>query len=100
MSNGLKKFDKRDALKAVARGIGKEVAFYIEQMYPEAVKAASSTFLLSIRNCVHNAVMDAIESDEDFVDRLRRQDNFRRQLRKIRKASTIEELKKASRLPL
>ena len=33
----------RDLLRAWAMDIGKEVAHHIETMYPEAVKAASST---------------------------------------------------------
>jgi hypothetical protein len=81
--------DQRDMIKAVAMDIGKQVANYIEIQYPEAVKAASSTFLLSVRNCTCNEIMAAIESDMDVEKRLAFNDRFRRYIRaqwkKIRK---------------
>lgn len=43
----------QDIIKEIAMDIGKEVIAYIEVMYPEAIKATSSTFKLSVRNCIH-----------------------------------------------
>ena len=77
--------DPKDALRAVAMDIGKQVAFHIESMYPDAVKAASSTFLLSVRNSVHNEIIAAIESDENFAKRIAGHDYQRRFIRKLRK---------------
>ena len=47
-------------VREIAMDIGKEVAAYISIMYPEAEKACSSTFLLSVRNCTYNQIMAAI----------------------------------------
>ncbi len=78
--NGIVKHNPRDLLKAVAMDIGKEVAHHIETMYPEAVEAASSTFLLSVRNCVHNEILAAIESDWDVAKRIEFRTKFRRKI--------------------
>jgi hypothetical protein len=60
----------RDIIKEIAIDIGKEVAAHIETMYPKAVEATSSTFLLSVRNCVYNQIMAALETiDEDEIRR-------------------------------
>jgi|GEM_PF-5825644 len=67
-------------IREMAMDIGKEVAAYIEVMYPDAVTAASSTFLLSVRNCIHNEIIAAIQfSDEGkIVARLAKRKIFRR----------------------
>lgn len=44
-------------IEAMAMAVGKSLAAYVEVMYPEAIKAASSTFKLSIRNHVYNDIM-------------------------------------------
>jgi len=54
----------RELIKAIAMDVGKEVAAHIEIMYPQAVKATSSIFLLSVRNCVYNQIMAAIEVND------------------------------------
>ena len=72
---------ERDMIKAVAMDIGKQVAHHIETMYPEAVKAASSTFLLSVRNCTHNEIMGWIDTDIDAEKLLTFHDRFRRYIR-------------------
>lgn len=77
----LAKRDERDMIKAVAMDIGKQVAHHIETMYPEAVKAASSTFLLSVRNSTYNEIMAAIDSEMDVEKRLSFHDKFRRHIR-------------------
>ncbi len=61
--------------------IGKEVAAYIEVQYPEAVKAASSTFMLSVRNCTYNEIMAAIEpaTEAAIRQRLEERRKFRRE---------------------
>jgi len=80
----------RDIIKEMAMDIGKEVAAYIEVQYPEAVKATSSTFLLSVRNCTYNEIMAAIEPKTESAIRARIADRkvFRRkwkaQWKKIR----------------
>lgn len=82
-------FDERDFVKAVAMDIGKEVAHHIETMYPEAVKAASSTLLLSVRNTTYNALMGWLETGgTDTATRLKFHAQHRRyikaQYKKIR----------------
>ena len=47
----------RDLIKAMAEAVGKSLAAYVEVMYPEAIKAASSTFKLSLKNHVYNDIM-------------------------------------------
>lgn len=85
----------RDIIKAIAMDIGKQVAAYIEVMYPDAVKATSSTFLLSVRNCVFNEIMAALETIDENAIRARLEDRrvFRRQwkaaYRKIREKSDV-----------
>lgn len=44
-------------IKALAEAVGKDLAAYVEVMYPEAMKAASSTFKTSLRNHVYNDIM-------------------------------------------
>ena len=70
--------DDRDLIKAIAWDIGCEVAQYIWVMYPEAVKAASSTFLLSVKGKVTNEIMAAIESKLPAEKRLAFNKAFRR----------------------
>lgn len=71
----------RELIKAIAMDIGKEVAAYIEVQYPEAVKATSSTFLLSVRNSIHNQIMAAIEVNDagEIAVRLERRKKHRRE---------------------
>lgn len=87
--NSLAIADDRELIKAIAWDIGCEVAAHIEIMYPAAVKAASSTFLLSVKGCVTNEIMAAIESKLPAEKRLKFNKAFRRKqismYRKIRK---------------
>jgi hypothetical protein len=73
--------ESRDLIKAIAMDIGKEVAHHIEIMYPEAVKSASSTFLLSVRGCVCNNIMGAIDSEIPAEKRLAFNAKFRKHIR-------------------
>lgn len=80
-----------EIVKRIAMDVGKDTAAYIEVMYPEAVEAASSTFLLSLRNHVYNQIMAAIELNYplDIEKRLADRAAFRRKwvgtYRKMRK---------------
>jgi len=69
----------KDYIKAVAMDIGKELAAYIEVMYPEAVKAASSTFLLSVKNHTYNEIMGWLETKIETGNRLAQRQAFRRE---------------------
>lgn len=75
----------RDVVKAIAMDIGKAVAHHIETMYPAAVKAASSTFLLSVRNCTHNEIMAALETtfEPEIVERLAQRKKQRRKIKRM-----------------
>ena len=62
---------KQDADRAliseVAMDIGKEVVAHIEVMYPAMFEAVASSAKTSIRNCVHNQIMaalDTVDADE------------------------------------
>ena len=74
LRRGLEKYapigTRRDLLKLIAMDVGKEVATYIEVMYPEAVNAASSTFLLSVRNHTHNEIMALADFEGGVVEML------------------------------
>lgn len=79
----------RALIKEIAMDIGKELAAYIERMYPAAVTATSSTFLLSVRNHTYNDIMAALEyTDEEAIRaRLKRRSNDRRKLRAMYRAA-------------
>lgn len=70
----------KELIKEIAMDIGKDVVAYVEVQYPKAIEATSSTFKLSLRNCIYNEIMAAIEvSDEGKVKaRLRDRKQFRR----------------------
>ncbi len=55
----------RELVKEIAMDVGKDVCAYLWVMYPEAVKATSSTFLLSLRNSIHNQIMAALDGPTD-----------------------------------
>ncbi|QCO00540.1 hypothetical protein D3093_35440 (plasmid) [Azospirillum argentinense] len=71
----------RELIKAIAMDIGKDVVAYVEVMYPKAVEATSSTFKLSLRNCVYNEIMAALEviDADEIRTRLEERKKFRRQ---------------------
>ena len=70
--------DDRDLIKAIAWDIGKQVAHHIEIMFPQAVKACPSTFLLSVKGCVTNEIMAAIDSKFPAEQRMKFNESFRR----------------------
>jgi hypothetical protein len=73
----------RELVKAIAMDIGKAVVHHIETMYPAATKACPSTFKLSVRNCVHNEIMAALETtDEEMIrSRLAARKRHRREIK-------------------
>lgn len=87
--------DPRALVKAIAMDIGKEIVAYIEVMYPEAIKATSSTFKLSVRNSIYNEIMAALDMNDhgEIVVRLEKRKKFRRwwvaAYRKIRKVRVV-----------
>jgi hypothetical protein len=86
-----------DVVKEIAMDIGKATAAYIEVMYPDAVKATSSTFLLSLRNHIYNEIMAALDvtDENDIRVRLDNRKIFRRkwkaQYKKIRNMPIVGE---------
>ena len=54
----------RELVKQIAKDVGDAVATHVEIMYPTAVAAAPSTFLLSVRNCAINEIMAAIDVND------------------------------------
>lgn len=67
-------------VRDVAMDIGKEVAAHIEAMYPAAVLETGPSMLLSVRNCVFNEIIAALDTtDEDAIRaRLARRKALRR----------------------
>jgi len=78
-----------DLVKEMAMDIGKEVAAYVERMFPQAVAVASSSFLLSIRNCTYNEIMAALADTDPIAiqNRLAVNKMTRRKLRALWKAA-------------
>ena len=89
MTNIIKGGDPARALiRAIAMDIGKEVVHHIETMYPRAAATLPSSGKLSIRNCVHNEIMAALEVTDEgqIIARINDRKVFRR---KIKKAYTV-----------
>lgn len=74
----------RELIKELAMDIGKEVVAHIETMYPAMFEAVAGTAKLSVRNCVYNEIMAALEvNDADAIrDRLEVRRKFRRKILK------------------
>ena len=77
-------------IKEIAMDIGKEVVTHIDIMYPAMFEAVAGTAKLSVRNCVYNEILAAIQitGEGEIKARLDRRKKFRRQqkaaLNKIR----------------
>lgn len=73
----------RELIKAIAMDIGKAVVHHIETMYPAMFEAVAGTAKLSVRNCVHNEIMAALEvNDADAIrGRLARRKKHRREIK-------------------
>jgi len=89
----------RDLVKEIALDIGKEVVAYVEWMYPKAIEHTSSTFKLSLRNCIFNQIMEAIKvNDAGQIEmRLEKRKKFRRDFKKLRAAKSVEEIQEISK---
>lgn len=89
MSDNLPTIYTKDLVREIAMDIGKAVAHHIETMYPKAVEAASSTFLLSVRNSVHNEIVAAIQVNDEgaIIARLQARKKHRRKINRLRKAN-------------
>lgn len=76
-----------DLVKEMAMDIGREIAAYIERMYPKAVKATSQSMLLSVRNSVYNEIMAAlaVTDADDIRNRLAQRKSDRRKLKAMYK---------------
>lgn len=61
----------RDLVKEIAADIGKAVAHHIETMYPLAVTATSRNMLVSVRGCVINEIMAALDTTDEHAIRAR-----------------------------
>lgn len=74
----------RELIREIAMDIGKEVVAHIETMYPAMFDAVASSAKISIRNCVHNEIMAALEVNEASAirDRLAARKVFRRKMLK------------------
>jgi hypothetical protein len=82
--------DPDDALlKAVAMDIGKDTVAYVEDIYPQAVSATSSTFRLSLRNHISNQIIEAMKtrSPEEIQAWLDDRRKHRRELGRMVKRS-------------
>lgn len=80
--------------------IGKAVVHHIETMYPEAYAHLPQKGL-SVRNCVHNEIMAAIQVNDEgeIIARLAERKKHRRKIQRLRKARTIEQILKISGEP-
>lgn len=84
-----------ELIKEIAMDIGKDTVDYIEWMYPKALEAVSaSMFKLALRNHIYNQIIEAIKySDEgQIISRLAERKKHRRLIKKMRKASSMEEI--------
>ncbi len=73
----------RDIVREIALDIGKEVAAHIETMYPAAIEATTPNMLVSVRNCIFNEIIAALDviDEEEIRARLERRRKFRRKTR-------------------
>jgi len=83
-------------VRQIAMDVGKQVVDHIEGMYPQMFAGVSkASASLSIRNCAHNAIMEAVKAanNGEVELMLARHDKHRRTLRKLRKAASVEEVR-------
>jgi hypothetical protein len=87
----------RELVKQIAKDVGDAVIIHIELMYPAALTATPGTFQLSVRNCIFNEIMAAIEVNDagQIAARIAHRKRLRRHLktayRKMRAANDAEE---------
>lgn len=77
----------KELVKAIAMDIGKAAVHHLETMYPAAVAACPATMKLSLRNCIHNEIMAALETTDadEIAERLKRRKAHRRKITAIYK---------------
>ena len=68
----------RELVKDIAADIGKAVAHHIETMYPKAVTGAGPNMLVSVRGCVINEIMAALETTDEREIRERLEERKKR----------------------
>jgi hypothetical protein len=70
-------------IKEIAMDIGKEVVHHIEIMYPQMFDAVGSSAKLSVKNCVYNQIIAAIEVNDEgeIIRRLEERKKLRRKLK-------------------
>lgn len=54
----------RELIKEIARDIGDAAVVHVETMYPAAVEATPSTFKISLRNCIFNEILAAVDVND------------------------------------
>ena len=84
-------------VKQIAKDVGDAVIIHIELMHPAALTATPGTFQLSVRNCIFDEIMAAIEVNDagQIAARIAHRKRLRRRLktayRKMRAANDAEE---------
>jgi len=75
----------RDLISEVAMDIGKEAVSHLRLMYPEVFAAMNSGCRLSLRNCIHNEIMAALDTTDvdEIRARLERRRATRRRFHKL-----------------
>lgn len=84
----------RDLIKAMAADIGKSLIAYIEVMYPEAIRATSSTFKTSMKNHVYNDIMSIVELHDEAAIRKRLAANEAHRKEWLKQWRTIRKMKR------
>lgn len=85
----------RDLIEQIAFDVGKDLVCYLEGVYPKIFETyPQSGFKLSLRNHVHNCIMNLVkQADKGTTEEwLKFNEKHRRDIRKMRKAKTIEEI--------
>jgi hypothetical protein len=84
----------RELIKEIAKDIGDAVVVHVETMYPAAVASTPSTFRTSLRNCIFNEILAAVEVNDArrvvarIRDRKRARRKTRADYRRMRTASS------------
>jgi hypothetical protein len=77
-------------VRQIAMDVGKQVVDHIEHAYPGMCGVVAwNSARTSIRNCAHNAIMEAVKAANDgaIEPMLERHDEHRRTMRRLRKAA-------------
>lgn len=79
-----------ELVRQIAMDVGKQVVAHIEYAYPDMCDAVAwNSARLSIRNCTHNAIMEAVKAanNGEVETMLTRHDAHRRVMRKYSKTA-------------